>query len=271
MKLSGDYFEVSVFDSSGMPADFCPQNLIMVLDMDFMPAFEHRPMIVNIGYASVKLPCADGPFAICMPHNVEGFGHVYLYADNEGRGYESSEVKGTKINLSLEFAKSRLSAVKRKEEEYKKEGTKFSSDYKERINKAEEYLNDSKKHEDNLIKEAKYAMSSLCESMHAGEMLVLEHARAKIKSSGRNDFNFGCNGFGFPEKGEKYAELFRGLYNYVTAPFYRNSTEKIEGKRDFTAPEKIYEWANRDGIRVKGHPLIWLHEAGTPDWLRQQG
>ena len=36
MKPSGDYFEVSVFDSNGMPADFCPQNLIMVLDMDFM-------------------------------------------------------------------------------------------------------------------------------------------------------------------------------------------------------------------------------------------
>jgi len=83
MKPSGDYFEVAVFNSNGMPASYCPQNLIMVLDMDYMPAFQHRPMIVNIGVANVKLPAADEPFAICMPHNVEGFGHVYLYADDE--------------------------------------------------------------------------------------------------------------------------------------------------------------------------------------------
>ena len=66
--------------------------------------------------------------------------------------------------------------------EYKKERTQFSSDYKERINKAEEYLDESKKHAGDTVNEAKYAMSSLCESMHAGEMLVFEHAKAKIES-----------------------------------------------------------------------------------------
>ena len=270
MKPSGDYFEVVVFDSNGVPADYAPQNLIMVLDMDFMPAFEHRPLIVNIGHANVRLPAADSPFAICMPHKVDGFGHVYLYADNEGQGYQSSEVKNTRLNLSVEFAKSRLAAVKRKEKEYKMEGADFSAEYMHRIVRAEEYLNESKKNGDDTTKEAKYAMSSLCESMHAGEMLVLEHARAKIKTIRRDRFYFGCNGESYPGKGEKYAELFSSLYNYVTVPFFRSQTEKIEGQRDFSKDDQIVEWASRSGMLTKGHPLIWLHEMGTPDWLRSK-
>ena len=39
MKPSGRYFDVVVFTSDGMPAPWGPQHLIMVLDLDFMPAF----------------------------------------------------------------------------------------------------------------------------------------------------------------------------------------------------------------------------------------
>ena len=113
MEPSGRYFEVVVFASDGKPASWAPQNLIMVLDLDFMPAFEHRPMIITSGYGLVRMPAPDGPFAICMPLAVDGFGHVYLYADNEGKGYAADEVSGRRLNLSVEFATSRLAAVRR--------------------------------------------------------------------------------------------------------------------------------------------------------------
>jgi hypothetical protein len=113
MKQSGEYFEIVVFASDGTPYDWPPQNLIMVLDLEHMPAFEHRPMIIDSGYGCVRLPCGDEPFAIGMPLSVTGFGHVHVYADNEGRGYQSREVAKTRLNLSLEFAKSRVAAVRR--------------------------------------------------------------------------------------------------------------------------------------------------------------
>ncbi len=269
MKPSGRYFEVVVFASDGGPAPWAPQNLIMVLDLDFMPAFEHRPMIITSGYGLVRLPAPDGAFAICMPLAVDGFGHVYLYADNEGKGYAADEVSGRRLNLSVEFATSRLAAVRRAEAAYRTEGTVPSADYEDRIDRASALLKQMRDKADDPVGEARLAMASLCESMHAGEMLVLDHARARIAARPvRNDFLFGCNGFRYPKAEPEYARLFSGLFNYVTAPFYRRGTEPEEGKSDFSNAEAIAEWGAREGLRVKGHPLIWLHEAGTPDWLK---
>ncbi len=269
MKPSGRYFEVVVFASDGKPAPWAPQNLIMVLDMDFMPTFEHRPMIITSGYGLVRLPAPDGAFAICMPLAVDGFGHVYLYADNEGKGYLPDEVAGQRLNLSVEFATSRLAAVRRAEADYTKQGTVPSADYKDRMARASSLLAQMREKKDEPVAEARLAMASLCQSMHAGEMLVVEHARARIAARPvREDFLFGCNGFRYPKGEPEYARLFPELFNYVTAPFYRRGTEPEEGKRDFSNAEAIAEWGAREGLCVKGHPLIWLHEAGTPDWLK---
>jgi len=269
MKQSGDYFDIVVYASDGTPLDWLPQHLIMVLDMDFMPAFEHRPMIVDIGYGCVRLPCADGPFALCMPLEVAGFGHVYVYADNEGKGYDHRTVARTRLNLNLEFARSRLAAVKAAARRWSSEGP-YSRNYSGAIADAEARLQQSLGKDSQPMEQARLAMASLARSLAAGELLVLERARALLKAgSKRTGFLFGCNGFHFAKGGERYAELFQGLFNYVTAPFYRNATvEAVEGKRDYSAAEGIAAWANKAGIQVKGHPLIWLHEAGTPEWQR---
>ena len=60
MNPSGSYFDVVVFASDGTPLDWPPQHLIMVLDLEHMPAFQHRPMIVDSGYGCVRLPCEAG-------------------------------------------------------------------------------------------------------------------------------------------------------------------------------------------------------------------
>jgi len=261
---------VVVFASDGTPLPWPPQHLIMVLDMDRMPAFEHRPMIVEIGYGCVRLPCADGPFAIGMPLEVEGFGHVHVYADNEGRGYDHREVAGKRLNLSIEFARSRLSALRSAAARWAAELPQPSRTYATAIAEAELLLARALDKGADPIGQARLAMASLARSLHAGELLVVERARARTEGvPKRTDMLFGCNAFGYAKHGARYAELFKGVFNYATAPFYRNNTvERIEGKRDFSAAEGIARWARGAGIQVKGHPLIWLHEAGTPDWQR---
>jgi endo-1,4-beta-xylanase len=270
MKQSGEYFEIVVFASDGKPYDWPPQNLITVLDMDHMPAFEHRPMIIDSGYGCVRLPCADGPFAIGMPLAVAGFGHVHVYADNEGRGYQSREVARTRLNLSVEFAKSRVAAVKRAQAAWAKDLPTPSRAYQDAMAQAESLLEDAIRKASDPVMQAQRAMASLARSLKAGEMLSLERARARLAASPkRPGLLFGCNGFSYARHGQRYAELFQGVFNYVTAPFYRAIfTEKVEGKRDFSAADAIAAWAGKAGMQVKGHPLIWLHEAGTPDWQR---
>jgi GH35 family endo-1,4-beta-xylanase len=266
VKPSGESVSALVFSSKGEPVGEAELAGAMVLDLEFFPPFEHR---VEAETGKVTLPAPDGPFALCVPLPVDGFGHVYLYADNGGAGYMASEVGGKALNFCLEAAESRAAAVARAEGRFREAGTRASSDYEERMSRARNLLEDARSKKADAAACAKLAMASLSESMHAGEMLVVEHARSRIASRPkRTDFRFGCNGFRYPEKGEPYARAFGELLDFATLPFYRAHTEPEEGKRDFSKVEKILEWTGRSGIEVKGHPLVWFHRAGIPEWMK---
>jgi GH35 family endo-1,4-beta-xylanase len=240
----------------------------MMLDLESMPAFEHHPEIAG---GAVSLPVPDAPFGICMPLPVEGFGHVYVYADNQGRGYEPAEVAGRTLNFLFEAADSRAAAVGAMEQRVGTDGTRPSGEYQERISRARTLLADARRERSDDVACTRLATASLAASMHAGELLAVEHARARIAAVGaRPDFRFGCNAFGYPRRGDRYAQAFAGIFDFATLPFYRAQTEPEEGKRDLSRAEAILEWAIREGIGVKGHPLVWFHSAGIPSWLREK-
>jgi GH35 family endo-1,4-beta-xylanase len=266
MRATGETFELAVFSSEGEPVPAVELSETMVLDnVEQMPAFQHKGEAAT---GRVTLPVPDAPFAVSLPLFVEGFGYVWVYADNRGLGYQPREVAGKTLSFPLEAAASRLAAVAAAEERFRAIGTRASSEYVGRMAKSRNLLADAQRSKGDEAACARLGMSSLAESLHAGEMLVVEHARSRIAASPkRKGFRFGCNGFAYPAQGEPYAELFGGLLNYATLPFYRAMTEREEGKRDFSRAEKILEWTTRDGIAVKGHPLVWFHRAGIPDWL----
>ena len=256
---------MAALSSDGGPVPAADLADAMVLDMEYMPAFEHTPETAT---GTVVLPAPDGPFAVCLPLSVAGFGHVYVYADNGGGGYSADEVADRTLNFSFEAAASRAATVARAEQEFRTASTRPSSEYSERMARASNLLEDARSKRSDIATCAKLAMASLAESLHAGEMLVAEHARSRIAASAKREgFLFGCNGFRYPELGEKYAELFGDLLNFVTLPFYRARTEPAEGNRDFSWVESILRWTTRDGLHVKGHPLVWFHRAGTPKWM----
>ena len=86
--------------------------------------------------------------------------------------------------------------------------------------------------------------------MWAGEMAAIERAQHHIA-------------FGYA-KSDAYARLYRELLNYATVPFYRASTEKVEGQPDYSAVDAILADMAGTGIVAKGHPLVWFHHAGIP-------
>ena len=88
----------------------------------------------------------------------------------------------------------------------------------------------------------------------------------------RHEFLFGANCFLFDKTGdpaleEAYRARFSGLLNFATLGFYWASYERERGKAGHAAIDRILEWTSRQGIRCKGHPLVWDHPAGSPDWL----
>jgi endo-1,4-beta-xylanase len=100
-----------------------------------------------------------------------------------------------------------------------------------------------------------------------------------------HDFLFGCTGFEFidlvngPQPGEagqsfgeapvddaeRLAELWFGLYNAATLPFYWGRFEPVRGKPDTERLLRTARWLAERGVRVKGHPLAW--HTVTADWL----
>lgn len=93
-------------------------------------------------------------------------------------------------------------------------------------------------------------------------------------------FLFGCNAFVLGQMGEKnakYEEMFARLFNFATVPFYWEGTEPTQGElryeegcRDMwrrPPPDRYLPFAQKYGITLKGHPLLW--HALNPPWIPQ--
>ena len=84
-------------------------------------------------------------------------------------------------------------------------------------------------------------------------------------------FLFGCNIFAFDRfrteaDSAAYKQRFADLFNYATLGFYWRAYEPERGKPRYDYTDKVVAWCRERGIRMKGHPLLWDHEAGVPRW-----
>jgi len=96
------------------------------------------------------------------------------------------------------------------------------------------------------------------------------NARVEIRQM-RHEFLFGCNIFGWEQPNDedraKYRDQFAALLNYATLPFYWRGYEPQPGKPQHASREVVAAWCREHGVTTKGHPLVWNHIAGTPEWL----
>jgi GH35 family endo-1,4-beta-xylanase len=212
----------------------------------------------------IVIESAPGPFVIVIAAPVEGFGSLFLFADNEGEGYRPSG----EIDLYMELARSRLHAVQTRRRLAEKDGTAFPASIAQRLDRAVESLRKASHAEAGSPGAAAFAEESLADSLWAGEELVLEIARRQIARRGpREGFLFGCNAFGLSH-GPQYTQPLEALFNFATVPFYRRGFEPQEGRPDASRADAITAWLNGSKIAAKGHPLTWFHEAGVADWMK---
>jgi endo-1,4-beta-xylanase len=261
---AGDHeLRVRAFDPDGGP---CADEFLETL---YLTAASGRPFEVRArpgeqGVTTVALPRQR--FEIMMILPVRGFGQVYLYADNGGALYPPT---GSELLLNYEFARSRAAFVRRYAAAAKSEGVEFSPAFTERLARGEAALSRAAEAKE-PAQQAAHANDSLAETMWAGEMAALERARHRIRRQGpRLGFLFGANAFGYA-RSEEYSRRYRGLLNFATLPFYRASTEKVEGKPDYSQAEAILAKMAGTSILTKGHPLVWFHYAGIPEFLKRK-
>ena len=89
----------------------------------------------------------------------------------------------------------------------------------------------------------------------------------------QQDFLLGC--ILFPLTGqdlpagerEQYQKRFLELFNLGVLPFYWKDYEPSLGKPRWPDMGPTIEWCTRNGITLKGHPLVWSSPPVIPSWL----
>ena len=151
---------------------------------------------IQVTQEGIKLPddLGDKKFGINSRWFIEGFGFVYLTADNGGEHFSLKEVQSReKLNLNYEYAKSRVVRNRKVKERYSKSGTLFSREVNHLINLSEELFDDAAKKQNDTERCADYSDRALKYALIVGEKIELEHAKSEIIRQNRKDkVHFGC-------------------------------------------------------------------------------
>lgn len=246
--------KVRMLDAKGESLLRDELHTLYASDMEYVP-FRRKNVVSREGNIEVNVP--EYPVILHAKIVIPKYGFMWVQADNCGRGYND----GADIEFIREAAVSRVYEV---EQELEKGGFIPSAKCISNLNDAKTLL----KMAENSPKAPEYNISALAAGLWAGELAVLDRARAKIAAgTTRPEFLFGCGGFNYPYKNiPNGKELFDSVFNYSTLPFYLGRTEPEYGKPDYDVIDQLVEDFTKAGIITKGHPLWWAHEDSWPKW-----
>ncbi len=257
-----------------------PHPAMPAIDFVYASDEEDQP------YKSTMYPGSEGivvpeefggrRFGVNLRWYVEGFGSIWLCADNEGELYSLKEASGRKtFNLNLEIAKSRVKRNAGVFDDYKKSGTAFSEEVKGLMALSENLLEDAVKSAADQEKSTRLADKSLLHALWCGEKIELENAktwiaRKKIDGEGY----FGCETRQYVwVKSEAFVKRFPELFNFATVTHYVWDSwyelfEPSEGEYNWGIKDDIVNWLSKSGITIEGRPLFWFHPSVTPEWMK---
>ena len=232
---------------------------------------------VEISAEGIRVPTSvDQPFTVNAKMFVEGFGNVWLGADNGGRLFTADDLAaGRALNLNYEFARSRVARNREVMNRYVNERAKLSTETVHLQSLAEELLDEASRSSG----EAQAALSdkSLLYALWAGEKTELDKAHWDIAANKKKEeFFFGCETRQYIwAKSVDMVDRFVELFNYATLTHYTYDTwypvfEPYEGYHRFGIKDEIVAWLKEHEITIEGRPLFWFHPWVMPDWMREK-
>ena len=214
-------------------------------------------------------------FGINVRWNVEGFGYIFITADNAGEFYRLP-ASGTKtLNLAFELLASRVARNAKRLAMHRAKGWTPSREVQAYVALSEGYQEDARKAEADGERCAALSQTGLYYAMWVSEKIELEAARHAIAARGfRKGFYTGCDARGYFQMDvELFLEIFPELFNYATITYYLKAGvfedfEPVEGQKQFALRDALFAELKKRNIVVEGRPLWWSYKTTTPDWLR---
>ncbi|HEX9659270.1 MAG TPA: endo-1,4-beta-xylanase [Rhodothermales bacterium] len=238
----------------------------------------------NIGASSEGVTISDtegqDQFGVNVRWHVEGYGYIFITADNGGEGYAlPGDGMQASLNLNLELATSRVIRNRGRLESFRAEGYTPSRDVSALIALSEEYLADAHHAGIGAERQSQFADKALLYAMKASEPLELDKARFDIARMGtRDDFFIGCDARSFYHMdSDVFMERFLELFDYATITHYiitqthgMPDFEPTEGDKRYDTREVLLNRLEKHDMTVEGRPLFWPYPSVTPDWLRNK-
>jgi GH35 family endo-1,4-beta-xylanase len=227
-------------------------------------------IFVDDNGVSISDAAGKDKFGINVRWNVEGFGYIYMTADNGGEYYSLPQGgKELKYNLNYELAKSRIVANNNRVKKFANSGYTPNSEVKAFLDLSDEFLDNASRANIDEFKKAQNAQKGLYYAMHAGEMLELDKAWFDIaRTKYREDFFLGCDTEDWKEMDHNlFMDLFSETFNYATITYYLNGFQPTEGQYNWNRTDEKFKELRKRGIKVEGRPLFWADECCCPKWL----
>jgi GH35 family endo-1,4-beta-xylanase len=230
----------------------------------------HSNIFVDDNGVSISDAEGKDKFGINVRWNVEGFGYIYMTADNGGEFYKLPSVgREERFNLNYELAKSRVTANRKRLNKFLTQGYLPNSEVKSFIDLSEEFYAEAVKSSGDELKRATQSQKALYYAMHGGEMLELDKAWFDIgKMPYRDKFFLGCDTEDWKDMDKDlFMNLFSDVFDYATITYYLHGFQPQEGIYNWGIKDPKFEELKKRNITVEGRPLFWADECCCPPWL----
>jgi GH35 family endo-1,4-beta-xylanase len=251
------FLRVVAHEADGKPLDAARLRTLHARDLanDALPV----PIVMAEGRARIGLGVE--PIQCSARLNVPGFGEVYCYADNNGKGYSRPENR----EFVVDAARTRLRRVREAAIAARQVGVPNDPEFERRLEAAAKPIPERAG-----AAQVAAAYKALANGLHAGERLALNLARHRISrfAEPRRDFLFGCNSSGY-NRGPEYVKRFTDIFNYATISWYIWGKEEPVAQRiDYGRSDRNLEWCEAQRIVPKGFGYVYLTNGATPEWFR---
>lgn len=249
------YIRVVLHEADGKPLERVRASSLHARDLQNDPL----PQAIASAEGRVRVTLAKEPIQISCKLKVPGFGEVYCYADNKGKGY----TKQDNIEFVVEAAATRLHRVRQKVEFEKLP-----------IDPAiEKHLAEAARPipKESGPAQIAAAYKALAHGLHAGELLALNAARQRIAgfTVPRKDFLFGCATSG-RHHGGQFEKNFLNLFNCGTLSWYTwaQQPDPIETRIGYGRMDESLQWCLDRKLIPRGFGYVYLAPGATPEWFR---
>ena len=249
---------VLLHEAVGSPLNTDCAHTLIARDL----ANDPLPQPIRAAEGRARVALGSEPIQLVVRLRVPGFGEVYCYADNEGKGY----TKPGQIEFVTDAAATRLRRVREAAEIARQTGVPRDPAFEKHLEAAARPIPGKSGPE-----QIAAGYEALSHALHAGEKLAVNAARHRISKLARPraDFLFGGLASGW-QRGPGFEQRFTALFNAATISWYTWSRkpEPPAQRIDYTRQDQSLEWCLARKILPKGFGYVYLTGGATPEWFR---